>query len=103
MSLRTALPLAAVGLALIASCQLADHADQGSSPAVIRPASGTAAGPCDELVQEVQDRIPTALAMRMPDVRDDLRQAQELCNSGRPKDGSAMLHNILDYMNRNPD
>jgi hypothetical protein len=39
----------------------------------------------------------------MREVRDDLRQAQELCNSGRPKDGSAMLHNILDYMNRNPD
>jgi hypothetical protein len=102
MSLRTALPVAAVGLALIASCQSADHADQGSSPSVIRPASVTEAGPCDALVQEVQDRTPTALGMRMRDVRDDLRQAQELCNSGRPKEGRAMLHNILDYMNRNP-
>jgi hypothetical protein len=102
MSLRTVLPVAAVGVALIASCQLADQADQGSSPSVIRPAS-TEAGPCDPDVQEVQDRIPTALAMRMRDVRDDLRQAQELCASGRPQEGRAMLHNILDYMNRNPD
>jgi hypothetical protein len=26
----------------------------------------------------------------------------KLCNSGRPQQGRAMLHNILDYMNRNP-
>jgi hypothetical protein len=102
MSLRTALPVAAIGLALIASCQSADHADQGSSPTVIRPASVTGAGPCAALVQDVQDRIPTALGMRMRDVRDDLRQAQELCNSGRPAEGRVMLHNILEYMNRNP-
>jgi hypothetical protein len=103
MSFRTALPAAAVGLALMAGCQSADQGDQGSSPTAIRPASVTAAGPCDALVQEVQDRTPTALGMRMRDVRDDLRQAQELCDSGRPNQGRAILHNILDYMNRNPE
>jgi hypothetical protein len=63
MSVRSVLPMAAVALALIAPGQLAA---QGASTQV-RPAQGTSGGPCDDLLQRVEARMSTALALRAHD------------------------------------
>jgi hypothetical protein len=99
MPMRFVLPVAAVGLVVIASGQLAA---QSSSPTQIRPAQVPQAGPCDALVQQVEDRMPTAVGFRLHDVQDDLSEAQELCNSGQPEQGTAILREILNYMNEGP-
>jgi hypothetical protein len=98
MPMRSVLPVAAVGLAVIASGQLAA---QGSAPTQIRPAQVREAGPCDALMQQVQGRMSTALAVNVAAAQEDLRQAQELCNSDQPEQGMAMLRQVLSYMNNN--
>jgi hypothetical protein len=99
MPVRFVLPVAALWLAVIASGPLAA---QGSSPAQIRPAQVPEAGPCEALMQQVEDRMPTAVGFRLHDVQDDLSEAQELCNSGQPEEGNAILRGILSYMNEGP-
>ncbi len=61
MSVRFMLPMAAAGLALIASGQLAAQ----GTPTQIRPAQGAEASQCDALLQQVQSRMDTALAVNV--------------------------------------
>ena len=93
------LPVAAIGLALIApGGQLAA---QGSEATQIRPAQVTETGQCDDLLQRVEIRMSTALALNVRSASADLRQAQELCDSGHPKQGIPILREVLGYMNDN--
>jgi hypothetical protein len=57
---------------------------------------------CDSLMQQVEDGFPTAKAYRVPFMKEDYREAQELCNSGRPEEGIPILRGILGYMNEEP-
>jgi hypothetical protein len=99
MSVRFALPVIAVGLAVIAPGQLAA---QGASSTQVRPAQETAPGPCDALMREVESAIPSGVAFRVHDAQQDLRQAQDLCNSGQSAQGNAMLRQILGYIREEP-
>jgi hypothetical protein len=67
--------MAAVGLALIASGPLAAQ----GTPTQIRPAQGTEASQCDPLLEQVQSRMNTALAVKVRDAAADIREAQDLC------------------------
>jgi hypothetical protein len=99
MHVRFVLPVAAIGLALIApSYQLAA---QGSQVTQIRPAQVTETGQCDDLLQRVEARMSTALALNVRSASADLRQAQELCDSGQPEQGIPVLMGVLGYMNDN--
>ena len=97
MSVRFMLPIAAAGLALIASGQLAAQ----GTPTQIRPAQGAGAGQCDPLLQQVQSRMDTALAVNTPGAAASIREAQDLCNSGHPDQGMAILHHLRSTMNSN--
>ena len=99
MLVRLVLPVAAVGLAVIAPGQLAA---QGSAPTQVRPAQVTGPGPCDELEREVQIAISSGVGFRIHDAQEDLRQAEDLCNSGQSAQGSAMLRQILGYIREEP-
>jgi hypothetical protein len=99
MPVRFVLPAAAIGLALIASgCQSVPH---GSSSTQIRPAQVNETSQCDDLLQQVEARMSTALAFRVRSAAAGLQQAQELCNSGQPEQGMAILHRVRSYMNDN--
>jgi hypothetical protein len=97
MSLRFAFPMAAVGLALIASGPLAAQ----GTPTQIRPAQGNEASQCDPLLEQVQSRMNTALAVNVRGAAADIREAQDLCNSGHPEQGMAILHRVRSSMNNN--
>jgi hypothetical protein len=96
MSVRLLLPMAA-GLALIASGQLAAQ----GTPTQIRPAQGAQTSQCDDLLQQVQSKMNTALAVNVRGASADVRHAQELCNSGHPEQGMAILHRVRSSMNNN--
>ena len=99
MPLRFVLPVAAIGVALIASgCQLAPH---GSPSTQIRPAQVNETSQCDDLLQQVEARMSTALALNVRSAAADLRQAQELCDSGHPEQGIPILRRVLASMNDN--
>ena len=99
MRVRFVLPVAAIGLALIApGGQLAA---QGSPPTQIRPAQVNDTGQCDDLLQRVEARMSTALALNVRSAAADLRHAQELCDSGHPEQGIPILTGVLGYMNDN--
>jgi hypothetical protein len=99
MPARFLLPMAAIGLALAASgCQSVPH---GSSSTQIRPAQVNETSPCDDLLQQVEARMSTALAFRVHSAAADLQQAQEFCDSGQPEQGMAILHRVRSYMNDN--
>ena len=99
MPLRFVLPVAAIGVALIASgCQLAPH---GSPSTQIRPAQVNETSQCDDLLQQVEARMSTALAFKVRSASASLRQAQELCNSGQPEQGMAILMRVRGSMNDN--
>src|SRR5262245_58465282 len=97
MSVRFVLPVAAVGLALIASGQLAAQ----GTPTQVRPAQAAQTSQCDTLLQQVQSRMNTALAVNTPGAAADIRHAQDLCNSGQPDQGIAILHRLRSTMNHN--
>ena len=97
MSVRFMLPMAVAGLALIASGQLAAQ----GTPTQIRPAQGAEASQCDALLQQVQSRMDTALAVNTPSAAASIREAQDLCNSGHPEQGMAILHRVRSTMNSN--
>ena len=99
MPVRFVLPVVALGLAVTVPGQLAA---QGSSPTEIRPAQGAESGPCDDLVQRVESGMPSAVHIRIADAQEDLREAQELCNSGQSQEGRAILRQILGYMHEGP-
>jgi hypothetical protein len=98
MHARFVLPVAAVGLALIAPGQLAA---QGSPSTQVRPAQGAETSQCDDLLQQVQARMNTALAVNVRGAAADVRHAEELCNSGHPEQGMAILHRVRSSMNNN--
>jgi hypothetical protein len=99
MLVRYVLPVAAVGLAVIAPGPVAA---QGSASTQVRPAQVTGPGPCDALVREVESAIPSGVGMRVHDAQRDLQQAQDLCNSGQSAQGNAMLRQILGYIREEP-
>jgi hypothetical protein len=99
MSARFVLPMVAVGLAVIGPGQLAA---QSSSSPQIRPAQGIDRTQCDDLVRRVEINMPTAAALRVSAAQEDLRQAQELCNSGQTQEGTAILREILGYIHEGP-
>jgi hypothetical protein len=99
MSVRFVLPVVAVGLAVIVPGQVAA---QSSSSPQIRPAQGVEESPCDELVRRVELEMPTAAGLRVSDAQEDLREAQELCNSGQPEQGVGILRDILSYIHEGP-
>jgi hypothetical protein len=105
MPVRTFLPMAAVALALGAgsgctsSTPTATTAqDTGSTQ--VRPAQMGAMDECDQLAQRVENRMPTAKAYRVPFAQKDLQEARELCRSGQPEEGTAMLRDVLGYMDQ---
>jgi hypothetical protein len=97
MSVRFMLPMAAAGLALIAAGQLAAQ----GTPTQVRPAQGAQTSQCDPLLQQMQSRMNTALAVNTPGAAGSIRQAQDLCNSGHPDQGMAILHQLRSTMNTN--
>jgi hypothetical protein len=97
MSVRFMLPMAAAGLALIGSGQLAAQ----GTPTQIRPAQGAQASQCEPLLEQVQSRMSTALAVNTPGAAASIREAQDLCNSGREAEGMAILHHLRSTMNNN--
>jgi hypothetical protein len=99
MRVRLVLPVAAIGLALITQgCQLAAH---GSPSTQIRPAQVNETSTCDNLLQQVEARMSTALAFKVRSAAAGLAQAQELCNSGQPEQGMAILMRVRGSMNDN--
>ena len=40
--------------------------------------------------------MPGAVGLRVADARKDIQEAQELCNSGHPEEGIALLRGVLD-------
>jgi hypothetical protein len=99
MHVRLVLPVAAIGLALITQgCQLTAH---GSPSTQIRPAQVNETSQCDDLLQQIEARMSTAVAFRVRSAAAGLAQAQELCNSGQPEQGMAILMRVRGYMNDN--
>ena len=96
MSVRFMLPMAVAGLALIASGQLAAQ----GTPTQVRPAQAQPTQ-CDPLLQQVQSRMNTALAVNTAGAAASIREAQDLCNSGHPDQGMAILHRLRSTMNSN--
>jgi hypothetical protein len=91
MYVRFVLPAAAVALAL--GMATGSYA-QGSSTQM-RPAQAPQAGPCDDLLQAVEIEMPAAVGLRVAAAERDVQEAQELCNSGRPDEGRALLRGVL--------
>jgi hypothetical protein len=96
---RFVLSVAAIGLALIAAgCQLATQRYPATQ---IHPAQVNETSQCDNLLQQVEARMSTALAFKAKSAAADLAQAQELCNSGQPEQGTAILMRVRGSMNDN--
>ena len=96
MLLRTVLPAAAIAVAVGA---LGGCSTQESSSAQVRPAQMSELSECDLLARQVEQRMPTAAAGRIPGAQDDLREARTLCNSGQSEEGATMLRGVLEDMN----
>jgi hypothetical protein len=92
MYVRFVLPAAAMALAL--GMATGSYA-QGSSSTQMRPAQAPQAGPCDDLLRAVEIDMPGAVGARVAAAERDIRDAQELCNSGRPDEGRALLRGVL--------
>ena len=93
MSVRFVLPVAAVALTLgIAGGSYA----QDPAPTQVRPAQMPQATECDELLRAVEIEMPGAVGLRVADAQKDIREAQELCNSGHPEEGIPLLRGVLD-------
>jgi hypothetical protein len=103
MSVRFALPVIAVALALgaVGGCSSNGRdqmAAQESSATKVRPAQMTEMSQCDQRVQEVEARLPTAKADKMPSAQADVRKAQGLCDSGDSAQAISILDNVQSYM-----
>jgi hypothetical protein len=93
MALRLVLPVAAVALTLATA---GDIYAQSSSSTQMRPAQAPAPSRCDALLNAVQIEMPSAVGMRVADAQSDIREAQELCNSGQEQEGMSILRGVLD-------
>jgi hypothetical protein len=49
----------------------------------------------------VEIELPTTIGSRLADAQSDVREARELCNSGHPEEGNAMLRGVLNSVNDN--
>ena len=103
MLVRSVLPMATVALAIgaVSGCSSfapAELGAQDSSSVQVRPAQAPRMSECDALMRRVELGMPTALGFRLHDAQEDLREAQELCSSGQPEQGSRLLRQILDDM-----
>jgi hypothetical protein len=92
MALRLVLPVAAVALTL---GMAGDIYAQSSSSTQVRPAQAPAPSRCDELMRAVQIEMPSAVGMRVAGAESDIREAQQLCNSGQEQEGMAILRGVL--------
>jgi hypothetical protein len=92
MSVRFVLPVAAVVLAL---GMMGEGYAQGTSSTQIRPAQAPQASRCDELLQAVEIEMPSAVGLRVAAAQKDIREARELCNSGREEEGIPILQGVL--------
>jgi hypothetical protein len=90
---RVLFPVAAMALTLGMG---SDGYAQSSSPTQVRPAQMPQASGCDELMRAVEIEMPSAVGLRVHDARDDIREAQELCNSGQEEEGMAILRGVLE-------
>lgn len=93
MSVRFVLPVAAVALTLGI---VGESYAQGSSSTQVRPAQMPQASECDELLRAVEIEMPGAVGLRVAAAQRDIREAQELCNSGHPEEGIPLLRGVLD-------
>jgi hypothetical protein len=91
MFVRFVLPVAAVALTL---GMVGESHAQSSSPAQVRPAQAQATE-CDELLRAVEAEMPGAVGLRVAAAQRDIREAQELCNSGRAEEGIPLLRGVL--------
>jgi hypothetical protein len=91
MSLRLVLPAAAVALTLGMGSEI--YA-QDSSSTQVRPAQMPSSR-CDELLRQVQIEMPSAVGLRVAGAQSDIREAQELCNSGQEDEGISLLRGVL--------
>jgi hypothetical protein len=69
---------------------------QDPSSTEVRPAQAPAPSRCDALLNAVQIEMPSAVGMRVADAQSDIREAQELCNSGQEQEGMTILRGVLD-------
>jgi hypothetical protein len=82
---------AALALAAVSGCS-----SQPSSTAQVRPAQMSARSDCDQLLSQVEIEMPSAVGLRVAAARSDIQEARELCNSGQPEEGAAMLRGVLE-------
>jgi hypothetical protein len=47
-------------------------------------------------MRAVDIEMPSAVGMRVAAAQSDIREAQELCSSGREQEGIAILRGVLD-------
>ena len=92
MFVRFVLPVAAVALTL---GMVGGSYAQDSSSTQVRPAQMPQQSRCDELLQAVEIEMPSAVGLRVADAQADIREAQELCNSGQEEEGIAILQGVL--------
>jgi hypothetical protein len=92
MSVRFVLPVAALALTL---GMAGESYAQGSSSTQVRPAQMPQASECDELMQQVEIEMPSAVGLRVAAAQSDIEEARELCNSGQPREGAAILRGVL--------
>jgi hypothetical protein len=90
MSLRIVLPITALTLGMVASCA------QDPSPTQMRLAQMPAESECDLLLREIEIEMPSAVGLRVAGAESDIEEGRELCNSGQPEEGAAMLRGVLD-------
>jgi hypothetical protein len=95
MSVRFFLPVAAVALSL---GMVGEGYAQSSPSTQVRPAQMPQPSRCDELLRAVEIEMPNAVGLRVAAAREDIREAQELCNSGRPEEGIPILQGVLNSM-----
>jgi hypothetical protein len=92
MALRLVLPVAAVALALGMAGEI--YA-QSSSSTQVRPAQAPAPSRCDNLLQQVEIEMPSAVGLRVHAAESDVQEARELCSSGQEDEGAAILQGVL--------
>jgi hypothetical protein len=92
MSMRGLFSGLAVALAL--GTASVSHAQDSSTE--MRPAQMPRPGPCDDLLRQVEVEMPSALGLRLASAQRDVAEARELCSSGQPREGEALLRGVLD-------
>jgi hypothetical protein len=92
MSMRLVLPVAALALTL---GMAGESYAQGSSPTQVRPAQMPQSSECADLLRQVEIEMPSAVGLRVAAAESDIQEARELCNSGQPAEGAAMLRGVL--------